>query len=332
MAISEKPNEPYWTAPGATLHLGDVRESLCAMPARSVQCVVTSPPYWGLRQYQGGAKNLEIGLEKQLDCAGWATKVWCRRCYVCQLVQTFHELHRVLRDDGVVWLNIGDGYSADDGNLVGAPWRVALAIQASGAPWILRSDVPWVKRDAMPDSCMTRPSKALEYIFMFSKTTDYYFDMDAVRPAALNTGGGACFGRPSDPDGAEDAGAQASRRYDRPKYTDRAFRNTDLWMQSVEKPYGMVGIGDEIVGIDASKPGKQNHNVRHFATWSPKLVTPLILAATSQHGCCSACGRPWERVVARINAEKQEGDSGVPRDRSYRWSRNGGATLSRYPT
>lgn len=178
----------------------------------------------------------------------------------------------------------------------------------------------------MPDSCQSRPSSSLEYVFLLAKGSDYFFDMDAVRQVSAGWpdggGGGACFGRSSDPDGAAEAGAQ-QRRYKRPRYPSRAFRNTDLWFQSISSPHGMVGLGDEIVGLDMGKPGKQKHNVRHFATWSPKLVTPLILAGTSAAGCCSQCGAPWWRVVNRVNAVKREGDSGLSRDRSYRWSRNG---------
>ncbi len=402
---------PWWHAPGAALYLGNAVDVLKRMPARSVHCVISSPPYWGLRDYgtgtwEGGdagcdhiertAKassrstlqgvltsmkpgnkvnaaqeiddiqyrgtcskcgavrtDMQIGAEPSPDC-GTHGRAQCGGCFVCSMVGVFREVRHVLRDDGTCWLNLGDSYcggasgqngtgptttmgSPDrganqrgkrdaykglaSGNLVGIPWRVALALQAD--EWVLRSDVPWVKRSAMPESVENRPCKSLEYVFLLAKAEGYYFDMDAVRPASLGAGGGACFGRTSDPDGAKDAGAPAPREYDRPEYTDRAFRNNDLWFQSVDGPHGAVGVGDELVGLDVTASTPKVGKKLHFAVFPQKLITPLILASTSEHGCCAACGRPWERVVNRTEAVKQEGDAGPERDRSFRSSRNG---------
>ena len=179
--------KPLWqTTDGQTvrLYLGDVCQVLRKLPAASVQCVVTSPPYWGLRSYASGdSKHLELGSEPQPDCLGWASGQKCGVCHVCRILEVFREVRRVLRDDGVLWLNYGDTYASGEigrhdqlqnegisagnagiiskkgqaterkhgpksglkaGNLVGIPWRVALALQADG--WILRSDIPWVKR------------------------------------------------------------------------------------------------------------------------------------------------------------------------------------------
>jgi DNA modification methylase len=323
---------PWWSAAPiapANLYLGHATAVLRLLPARSVQCVCTSPPYWALRQYRAGAG--EIGCEPRPDC-GTSGRAQCGECFVCAMVGVFREVRRVLRDDGVLWLNLGDTYiSGDhadragdnptgltDGSLTGIPWRTALAMQSDG--WLLRSDVPWVKRSALPEPVEDRPQKSLEYIFMMAKGPGYYADFDAIRPISPGqTGGGSTFGRASDPDGARAAGAQC-RSYDRPKYPDRGFRNTDLWMASVDAPHGAVGIGDELVGLDVTKNG---YSGAHYATWPSKLVEPMILAGTPEHGSCSACGHPWRRIIQRTGAVKVDGNSGVERDRSYRWSRNG---------
>lgn len=246
----------------------------------------------------------QIGMEDRADCLGWATGKRCGECFVCHLVEVFGELRRVLRDDGTLWLNLGDSYG-DRGNLAGVPWRAALALQADG--WVLRSDVPWVKRSAMPESADNRPCKSLEYVFMLTKGSRHYFDMDAVRLSSTTpTGaGGACFGRVLNGDAATEAGS-SNRRYDRPDYGDRSFRNNDLWFASINSPHGAVGVGDELVGLDVTAKGYKG---AHFAVFGPELITPLIMASTSDCGACAECGAPYERipdneVVGRRSAEK----------------------------
>lgn len=162
---------------------------------QSVHCVVTSPPYWGLRDYGiAGQLGLEATPEE----------------YVATLVTVFREVRRVLRDDGTVWLNLGDSYAAnrsyqvrdnkhvDVGNtmassvppglkpkdLIGIPWRVAFALQADG--WWLRSDIIWAKPNPMPESVTDRPTKAHEYIFLLSKSERYYYDAEAVKEPATS--------------------------------------------------------------------------------------------------------------------------------------------------
>jgi DNA modification methylase len=192
-----------------TILTGDTRTLLPTLESQSVQTVVTSPPYWGLRDYQVDG---QLGLEATPEA------------YVTALVEVFREVNRVLRDDGTVWLNLGDSYagsgkgqmgngtSANINNkqstnkgsstgglptqypglkpkdLVGIPWRVAFALQADG--WYLRSDIVWAKGvsfcpsysgSVMPESVRDRPTKAHEYLFLLSKSSKYYYDMDAVR-------------------------------------------------------------------------------------------------------------------------------------------------------
>jgi len=178
---------------------GDCRELLREMPAGSVRCCVTSPPYWGLRDYGHAG---QIGLERTPEE------------YVARLVEVFREVRRVLADDGTLWLNLGDSYAsggrgggmegeagakqrsnfgallgpkkAPDGlkskDLVGIPWRVAFALQADG--WWLRSDIIWAKPNPMPESVTDRPTKAHEYLFLMSKRASYYYDTEAIAEKA----------------------------------------------------------------------------------------------------------------------------------------------------
>lgn len=181
---------------------GDCREILPTLEARSVQTCVTSPPYWGLRDY---GVDGQMGLEPSVEA------------FVTELVAVFREVRRVLRDDGVLWLNLGDSYAgggnggggtfAKDGiraalpgtdknkatrtgrrgvelgikrkDMIGVPWRVAFALQADG--WWLRADCIWSKPNAMPESARDRPHKAHDYVFLLSKAEHYFYDADAVR-------------------------------------------------------------------------------------------------------------------------------------------------------
>ena len=183
---------------------GDALTELRKLPAESVQCCVTSPPYWGLRDY--GVAG-QLGLESTQEQ------------YVAKLIEIFREVRRVLRADGVLWLNLGDSYNSGaevgrhdarinpDGpgatakfmgtarqygnrqtglkpkDLVGIPWRVAFALQADG--WWLRQDIIWSKPNPMPESVTDRCTKAHEYIFLLSKAASYYYDAGAVAEAAI---------------------------------------------------------------------------------------------------------------------------------------------------
>jgi site-specific DNA-methyltransferase (adenine-specific) len=130
----------------------------------SVQTCVTSPPYFRQRVYTDDPR--ELGRERTVDE------------YVTHLVQVFREVRRVLRDDGTLWLNLDDSYP--DGQLAGAPWRVALALQADG--WTLRCDVVWEKPNALPSSVTNRPTRSHEYLFLLSKqASGYYYDAEAIR-------------------------------------------------------------------------------------------------------------------------------------------------------
>jgi len=183
---------------GSTIFEGDAITVLRRLPSASVSCVVTSPPYWGLRDYGIGE---QIGLEQTLPQ------------FINRLVAVFAEIRRVLRDDGTLWLNIGDGYTSGNRgwrapdkknparamdvrpetpeglkpkDLIGVPWRLAFALQDDG--WYLRSDVVWNKPNAMPESVKDRPVRSHEYLFMLTKSERYFYDWEAMREPADNGG------------------------------------------------------------------------------------------------------------------------------------------------
>ena len=178
---------------GSTIFEGDALAVLKRLPARSVQCVITSPPYWGLRDY---GIDGQIGLEKTLPE------------FIGGLADVFDEVRRVLKDDGTLWLNIGDGYTSGNRgwrapdkknparamsvrpdtpeglkskDLMGVPWRLAFALQDRG--WYLRTDIIWNKPNAMPESVKDRPTRSHEYLFMMTKSEKYYYDVESVKEA-----------------------------------------------------------------------------------------------------------------------------------------------------
>lgn len=177
---------------------GDCREELRSFPSGTFQTCITSPPYWGLRDY--GIKG-QIGAEVKLDD------------YLADLVSVFREVRRALRDDGTFWLNIGDSYTSGgrtwrqtdrknqargmdyraptpDGlkpkDLIGVPWRLAFALQQDG--WYLRTEIIWHKPNGLPESVKDRPSRMHEYVFLFSKCEDYFYDYEAMKEPAINGG------------------------------------------------------------------------------------------------------------------------------------------------
>lgn len=155
-----------------TLHHGDALEVLRSMPDQDVDCIVTSPPYFGLRDY---------GTDGQIGAEASPAE------FVAALVAVFREARRVLADDGTLWLNLGDSYSSASGgksnlpakNLIGIPWRVAFALQDDG--WILRNDIIWNKPNAMPEPVRDRLSNRHEHLFLFTKETSYWFNLDPIR-------------------------------------------------------------------------------------------------------------------------------------------------------
>lgn len=277
----------------------------------SVHCVVTSPPYMGLRDYK--CKG-QIGLE------GSTAE------YVAELVGVFREVRRVLRHDGVCWLNLGDSYSQGNngaacgvdpkqsarrfgvrpnenggsgvsgGNLIGVPWRVALTLQADG--WILRSEIIWHKRSPMPESVKTRPTRAHEHVFLLAKSPKYFYDWYAVMEKQAPPSGGR-----------QRAALRQSFDYAENEYkTCNVGRGHDGLHKAAINP---AGRNLRSVWTLSSEPFPGSH----FATFPRKLVVPCIKAGTSARGCCPACGAQWVREV------ESEGD-----DRAFGRGQNPGQT------
>lgn len=311
---------------------GDVRDKLSELPDKHVQTVVTSPPYWGLRDY---GVNGQIGLEET------------PAEYVAKMVEVFHEVRRVLRDDGCLWLNLGDSYAGggragnnpdyhkkhkmfgkdgwDPGvfgkpqqvpiglkpkDLVGIPWRVAFALQADG--WWLRSAIPWLKNSAMPESVTDRPSTAVEYFFLLSKSQQYFYDAEAVRmPGAIPTGTRAAKGSA---ERASQHGVNA-RPPDYKIYSGtRNRRNTDWFMESIKDI--LDGKNGTLLHDENGLPvaifcNPQPYPEAHFATFSPRLITPMVLAGASPQAC-EVCGAPWKRVQEKTGHINKREPAYVP--------------------
>ena len=156
----------------------DALYALRELPSESVNCCVTSPPYYGLRDY---------GLDAQIGREDTPEQ------YIDRLVEVFRELRRVLKDDGTFWLNIADTYcgtgmkaGCKQKDLIGIPWQLAFALRSDG--WYLRSDIIWLKENPMPESCRDRPSRCYEHIFLLTKSKKYYYDAAAIaEPIAPGT-------------------------------------------------------------------------------------------------------------------------------------------------
>lgn len=346
---------------------GDCREILDTLPERSVQCVVTSPPYWGQRSYgnedwEGGDPDCAHHGSQRFDTpvsekqsSNKASSVEASTCTNCpatrsdqgiglevdvqqwvdEIVGVFRKVWRVLRDDGTLWLNLGDKYWGTGGgnnntgltgrpmpegdvdergsprhdrntwkqkdglkskDLIGLPWRLAFALQADG--WYLRRDIIWHKPNPMPESATDRPSTAHEYVFLLTKKPRYFYDQDAVRTAI-----------------SENTHA---------RYKDHNRVNPKAVPTGWDSRVGEGGHGTvHKLGRTPSNPVKQNTsfsaainkpvdaaNLRsvwtiptqsfsgpHYATYPEKLVEPCIKAGTSEKGECPECGAPWKRTI-----------------------------------
>ena len=257
---------------------GDCLKSLREMPDNSVNCCITSPPYYGLRDY---GNEGQLGLEETPEQ------------FVEQLVQVFREVKRILKDDGTLWLNLGDSYCGSGVNngetnpglsnnakrgdhtkskrpnskingikpkdLIGIPWMVAFALRADG--WYLRQDIIWHKPNPMPESVTDRCTKAHEYIFLLSKSKQYYFDNDAIRgPIKLTEGDTVRF---------------------RERKTSSPFGNRDEDTQQREVKYDEIkGANKRSVWTVNTKP----YSGAHFATFPEELITDCIKAGCPENG------------------------------------------------
>jgi DNA modification methylase len=291
---------------------GDALEELRKLPDESVNCCVTSPPYWGLRDY--GTVG-QLGLERTPEE------------YVARLVEVFREVRRVLRKDGTLWLNLGDSYWGGKGqsghanpeyqaarveagesfsqvaahvggqgktrpsdgthpvikpkDLVGIPWRVAFALQADG--WYLRQDIIWHKRNPMPESVRDRCTKSHEYIFLLAKSQKYYYDAEAIaEPVAESS-----IARLSQPNLENQAGSNrvpgktngpmkaVAKRAGPEFYTGAAYTSPQSDPRGSAKNFGdFTTRNRRSVWTITTRPFKE----AHFATFPPDLIEPMIKA------------------------------------------------------
>jgi len=259
---------------------GNALSALTGLADRSINCCVTSPPYWGLRDYGDPG---QLGLEKTPEE------------YTARMVEIFREVRRVLRDDGTLWLNLGDSYNGSGGaggdynkgglkegqpkygrkftdilkpkDLVGIPWRIAFALQADG--WYLRSDIIWHKPNPMPESVTDRPTKAHEYIFLMSKRERYYYDNQAIMESAQY--------------GEQHANKKTSwgtnrKHPNKNNVSDYAFTGDNHTTSKLSD--GSYGRNKRTVWTVATKPYKG----AHFATFPPSLIEPCIKAGCPNNG------------------------------------------------
>ncbi len=332
-----------YTDPTLLMWQGDARD-LSFLPDESVHCCVTSPPYWGLRDYGLGSDAL--GLEETPEL------------YVKHLVEIFREVWRVLRTDGQLWLNLGDSYAAnrsyqvtdtkhiDVGNnmsssvpaglkpkdLVGIPWRVAFALQNAG--WYLRMDNIWNKTNPMPESVTDRPTKAHEYMFLLTKSgTTKFWTHSRKR------------GTRSRPDADyvwkhKQTGLVVDYQPVSGRILKRFWTKVNLWKghdyfydtdavrEEAQPPHGKGyrkdaheaykgNVPTNIAGAGVHPNGRNMRSVwtiatqpykeAHFAVFPQALVEPCIMAGTSEKGVCKECGAPYARTVHyKANYTKRE--------------------------
>lgn len=283
--------KPYYDRAGIVIYNGDCRAVLAGLPDGSVQTCITSPPYWGLRDYGTGAweggdaacdhlvrenhkpeSSTLTGSTATVHHAKQGFRDLCPRCgarrvdsqigleaspaaYVAEMVAVFREVRRVLRDDGTVFLNLGDSFGAGK-QLQMIPARVALALQADG--WILRSDIIWAKPNPMPESVTDRPTRSHEYIFLLTKSATYYYDQMAIREPGSESG----WQR------------QRERGVNTWDYGRDGYNDSRVGGMSGKETIDAIGRNKRDVFTIATKP----LSTAHFATFPPKLIEPCILA------------------------------------------------------
>ncbi len=295
-----------------TIHLGDALTVLKALPAQMARMCVTSPPYWGLRDYKMPG---QIGLEDSPEA------------YLHSMCLIFDEVHRILAEDGTLWVNMGDSYAGNPGNgrggglagngniphhsgmdtsragfktkdLCGMPWMLAFALRSRG--WYLRSDIIWHKPNPMPESVVDRPTKAHEYLFLLSKRPKYYYDSKAImEPVSESFANDSRHktGSTENPNRAEYLAAGAQDPKGPHKIFGKGRKSRDNFKRINSKrsevmPGQSVGTHREDRKDSEYDLGRRNRRTvwtvatkpfeeAHFATFPPKLIEPCILAGSA---------------------------------------------------
>ncbi len=289
------------------IYIGDALQRLKALPDNSVDCCITSPPYWGLRDY--GVVG-QLGLEKTPEE------------HIAALVKVFREVHRVLKPQGTLWVNYGDTYASSVNgraaaevvndnrtfrdkpfstvvgklkpkDLVGLPWLLAFALRDK-AGFYLRSDIIWHKPNCMPESAKDRPVKAHEYMFLFSKSPRYYYNYNAVlEPVAANDNGNIqhpnalSFAR-SVKEPERPGHNDSQHRLSRGKGNNKSFRGGGAYVHN-QSFQNAADISNQTIGNQENLSGLRNRRTvwtiptrgfpeAHFATFPPDLVRPCLLA------------------------------------------------------
>jgi len=294
---------------------GHVIEVAKGLPANWFHSILTSPPYWQLRDYKTPHQQwpamgyVPISGFKPVKVKAWTGELGQEPTidmFIAHLVYVFRELKRVLRDDGTLWVNLGDSYIGNGSNSdtyttglegrvnsatqpsratkkdntiaaknkCGIPHRFALAMQADG--WIWRDDIIWHKRSPMPGSQRDRTSVAHEMVMMFSKKRHYFYDIHSILEKSS--------------DNTHNRGKGITPKS---SLAEKGTKNNNSFAESVkhkvDKRY------PRSVWTLSSEPSKE----LHFATWPTKLVRKMVLASTSEKGCCSKCGKPWFKILKR---------------------------------
>jgi DNA modification methylase len=289
----------------ARILVGDVMDGLAQIADGSVHCCVTSPPYYALRDY---------GIEGQIGLESTPAE------YVARMVDVFREVRRVLRDDGVCFLNLGDSYNAYNGNrgassglsaptndeapplpgghgltakgmkpkdLMMMPWRVAIALQDDG--WWIRSVIVWAKKSPMPESATDRPTSSWEPIFLLAKNARYYYDAEAVKePMSEAAEKRQSYGRKNQWGHIIDANQHADSR----SHEDA-------------KSYGADDAPASRNQRNVWHLGPEPYKEAHFATYPSEIPRRAIKAGTSEKGCCPTCGAPWSRIVSKTQVIRE---------------------------
>lgn len=355
----------YFEIPEGRIYHGNALDVLRSIGSESVQMCVTSPPYWGLRDYglppmvwddpcepseSLGVTSLcehewgdeltnrnrgSCGNKSTLDGGSMVENIeskqgqFCQLCnawrgclgleptpelYIKHMVEIFRELRRVLRNDGTLWLNMGDSYAGSgspggdfrdgkggdkylrpynrkgDGlkpkDLCGIPWMLAFALRADG--WYLRSDIIWHKPNPMPESVTDRPTKAHEYLFLLTKSAKYFYDNEAVKE--------------------DRQGNTHSRGTKKTPPIEAAGIGHKDWCKYMTNDDDLTSRNKRTVWTIPTQPMPQ----AHFATFPEALIEPCILAGTSERGCCVECGAGWIRIIEKTDPERRNVKSDYP--------------------